>query len=74
MNLKSITIPAGVTEIGNYAFDECVKLTEINFAGTKEQWESITKGKNIFPSQVKEIKCTDGEAGYTYKEEDEERG
>ena len=73
-NLKSITIPAGVTEIGNYAFDACENLTEINFAGTKEKWESITKGKNIFPSQVKEIKCTDGEAGYTYKEEDEERG
>ena len=73
-NLKSITIPAGVIEIGNYAFDECENLTEINFAGTKEKWESIKKGKNIFPSQVKEIKCTDGEDSYTYKEEDEERG
>jgi hypothetical protein len=65
-NLKSITIPAGVSEIGNGAFDDCENLTEINFAGTKEKWESITKGKNIFPSQVKEIKCTDGEASYTY--------
>ena len=73
-NLKSITIPAGVTEIGNYAFDACENLTEINFAGTKEKWESLKKGKNIFPSQVKKIKCTDGEDSYTYKEEDEERG
>ncbi|MDY6396366.1 MAG: leucine-rich repeat domain-containing protein [Treponema sp.] len=71
-NLKSITIPAGVIEICNYAFDECENLTEINFAGTKEQWESLKKGKNIFPSQVKEIKCTDGEVEYTYVEDDEE--
>ena len=67
-NLKSITIPAGVTEIGGAAFDECENLTEINFAGTKEKWESIAKGENIFPSQVKEIKCTDGETRYTYVE------
>ena len=70
LNLKSITIPAGVTEIGNYAFDACENLTEINFAGTKEQWTLLKKGKNIFPSQVNEIKCTDGAAGYTYVEGD----
>ena len=70
-NLKSITIPAGVTKIGNYAFDECENLTEINFAGTKEKWESIAKGENIFPSQVKVIKCTDEEVDYTYVEEDD---
>ena len=70
-NLKSITIPAGVIEICDYAFRECVNLTEINFAGTKEKWESITKGENIFPSQVKEIKCTDGEASYTYVKDDD---
>ena len=69
-NLKSITIPAGVTEIGNYAFEECENLTEINFAGTKEQWMNLKEGKNIFPSHVKEIKCTDGEASYTYNEDD----
>ena len=73
-NLKSITIPAGVTEIGEAAFDECGNLTEINFAGTKEEWAKVEKGSNIFPSQVKEIKCTDGEASYTYVEDDEERG
>ena len=73
-NLKSITIPAEVTEIGNYAFDACENLTEINFAGTKEQWAKVEKGSNIFPSHVKEIKCTDGETVYTYVEEDEGRG
>ena len=73
-NLKSITIPAGVTEIGDYAFRKCVNLTEINFAGTKEKWAKVEKGSNIFPASVKEIKCTDGETGYTYVEEDEGRG
>ena len=71
-NLKSITIPAGVTEIGDDAFDECENLTEINFAGTKEKWAKVEKGSNIFPSHVKEIKCTDGEVDYIYDEADGE--
>ena len=42
--LESIKIPASVTMIGDYAFHSCSSLTEIDFSGTKEQWNLIAKG------------------------------
>lgn len=43
-SLTNIIIPEGVTSIGNYAFQSCSKLTSINYTGTEEQWNEITKG------------------------------
>ena len=45
-SLKSVTIPASVTLIGNKALDcdgdfASASLEEINYAGTKAQWEEI---------------------------------
>ena len=45
-NLKSVTIPASVTGIRGYAFSWCTSLTTINYTGTEEQWNAITKGIN----------------------------
>ena len=45
-SLTSITIPDSVTSIGQSAFDGCSKLATINYAGTEEQWNSITKDYN----------------------------
>ena len=42
--LTSITIPEGVTSIGNYAFYGCSRLKTINYTGTEEQWNAISKG------------------------------
>ena len=60
--LTSVEIPASVTSIGNYAFYWCSKITTINFAGTKSQWNSISKGtdwnKNVPATKVV---CSDGE-------------
>ena len=39
-NLTSITIPAGVTSIGDYAFEYCSNLTDITF-GENSQLTSI---------------------------------
>ena len=44
VNLTSITISDSITSIGEYAFYYCESLTSIYFNGTKEQWDSITKG------------------------------
>ncbi len=39
-----MTIPDSVTSIGNYAFYQCTSLATINYTGTKEQWNAISKG------------------------------
>ena len=45
-SLASITIPASVTSIGDKAFCRCTGLTTINYTGTEEQWNAITKGED----------------------------
>ena len=58
-NLTSVTIPASVTSIGWKAFLECTNLSEIQFNGTKEQWNAI-KGSDI---GIPGIRCSDGVIG-----------
>ena len=45
-SLTSITIPNGVTSISNYAFNYCTSLKTINYTGTEEQWNAISKGSS----------------------------
>lgn len=65
-NLTSITIPASVTNINEGAFYNCTALTNINYGGTQEQWNAITKGPIWNSSMWDEntgaytITCTDG--------------
>ena len=40
-NLRSVTIPVSVTKIEMYAFHDCYEIEEVNYAGTREQWEAI---------------------------------
>lgn len=42
--LDSITIPEGVTTIGNYAFCACTDLTNVYYTGSEEQWNTIEIG------------------------------
>lgn len=44
--LTSVTMGNGVTSIGIDAFEYCTGLTDINYFGTKSQWNAITKGYN----------------------------
>ncbi|MCM1546011.1 MAG: leucine-rich repeat protein [Clostridiales bacterium] len=44
--LKEVTIPASVEFIGSFAFGRCGNLKTINFGGTKEQWDAVTKENN----------------------------
>ncbi len=41
-NLVSVTIPNSVTKIGVEAFNHCRGIKEVNFKGTKTQWEKIS--------------------------------
>jgi len=47
-NLTSITIPASVTTIGEYAFDGCINLTSVTFA-TGSNITSTNFGEYAFP-------------------------
>lgn len=61
-SLTSITIPDSVTSIGHDGFYGCKKLTSITYLGTKQQWNSITKGEDWNDSTGNYvITCTDGE-------------
>lgn len=43
-SLTSVTIPVSVTSIGIGAFAYCSSLKTINYTGTEEQWNAISKG------------------------------
>ena len=63
-NLASITIPNSVTSIGENAFSWCNNLTSIAYNGTKEQWNSISKGSswnNKVPANY--VTCINGIVG-----------
>lgn len=45
-NLLRVTIPETVTAIGEDAFSGCEALTDVYYAGSQEQWESISVGGN----------------------------
>ena len=56
--LKSITIPDSVMSIGEYAFDS---YKNINYDGTKAQWEQISKASSWNDYESCTIHCTDGD-------------
>ena len=64
ISLASITIPVSVTTIGRRAFRGCEELYEINFGGTKEQWEAVEKDENWDEDiPASEVHCTNGDTG-----------
>ena len=44
-NIESVTIPDSVISIGAGAFEDCDKLTDVYFRGSKSQWEAIEIGE-----------------------------
>ena len=44
--ITTYEIPDSVTSIGNNVFYNCSELKTINYTGTEEQWNAITKGNN----------------------------
>lgn len=61
-SLSSATIGSGVTTIGDEVFNGCLSLSTINYRGTMQQWNAITKGNDwnkYVPAEV--VHCTDGD-------------
>ena len=61
-NCTSLTIPSYITEIGNAALYNFDQLATINYEGTMEQWETMTKGNDWnhgVPATM--VHCTNGD-------------
>ena len=63
--LKSVELPSGLEFIGWQAFEKCTSLSEINYGGTKAQWNAVFKKqdwrRNIAATGVH---CSDGMAEF----------
>ena len=66
--LDTIYLPKSITSIGKYAFADLQELTQINFAGTMDEWEAITKDSDWNHNTdsysgeitVESVVCSDG--------------
>ena len=68
-NMTSITIPANITSIEDYAFSYCTGLKNINYEGTTEQWNQISKGSSWNIDAVEmTVNCTNGNITVPKKE------
>lgn len=61
--MTELSIPRSVTYIGYYAFNYCLKLQDVHYLGTMEEWNNIEKSAYVFgnPSSISVIHCTDGD-------------
>ena len=64
-SIKSLTIPASVKSIGDYAFDAYAAygysaLSEVNYSGTMEQWRAIDIGRHNATLKHADVICSDG--------------
>ena len=53
--LRSITIPASVTKIEDYAFDSCDGLTYVRYTGTNSKWRGVSVGVRNDPMKRAEM-------------------
>lgn len=61
-NLKKITIPHGITSIGNNAFYGCSRLAEIIYDGTIAEWGAIVTGTDWDKNTGEySVYCNDGD-------------
>ncbi len=58
-DILEMTIPAGVTHIGDNTFLECAGITELKYSGTKAQWIALTAGQDLSSATFRCI-CSDG--------------
>ena len=71
VELSSVTINSGVTEIEQDAFSGCNNLYELTYLGTKAQWNTIVKSNwwNDGAPNLYVVHCTDGNIPVYYPPE-----
>lgn len=60
--LTRVILPYTIESLDDFAFANCVHLSEVEFQGSKQEFENIYEGDGVFrncPNSLK-IKCTDG--------------
>lgn len=58
-SLNSVHIPTSVNEIEAYSFSNCKNLSDVYYAGTKEEWKNITIGENNYALENANIHFSD---------------
>ncbi len=71
-SIFSVIISDGITYIGDHAFDNCYKLSDVYYSGTAAQWDAITVGLyNEYLSKANVVftpkMTTTADAGYYAK-------
>ena len=68
-----VSIKKGLAYIDNYAFTCLYGIATINFEGTKEEWNAISKAEYWYApylglgDQTIRVNCTDGALTFEYK-------
>ena len=44
-NLKKVSLPASLTQIANYAFQNCRSISDVYYSGTLAQWKALSIGE-----------------------------
>ena len=60
-SLTTVTIGKNMKNIDDFAFTGCNAITDINYNGTKSQWNAIKKDSWISYSAKYTVHCTDGD-------------
>ena len=60
-NLKKIDIGSNVKNLGQETFGSCNSIEEVNYLGTIEQWNQVSKNGWNQNSSITKVICTDGE-------------
>ena len=61
INLKEVEIGENVEYIGSQTFSNCKNLTEVNYLGTMELWNNISKNRWNLNSSITKVICIDGD-------------
>ena len=63
-NIRVLNIPKSITKL-NYRCFAYLNLTEINFAGTRDQWNNLLKSTDALQSSsIGVVHCSDGDIAY----------